>query len=264
METSAPRASQNSPGRAFHVPDQVDHEGRDNRENREEVAKVEMKQGDTRRHHELGENQDDGLDELGIAHLLHDLRDVVVVGIDRDRIGPPVRHLIINRFRCPGQSLHFLPVERRREGQRHQRHAKRQKQDDPEKLAEQKFRPPDRFGQNRVDGPVMQFLRDELRGGQQRDGEAEQPDRPAAEILHELDLRVEEARGIKAGRGQLRDDDRTADQDQAEDQQNVQYFLAHRFREGVAADGDDAMKAGDHLREGFFGAKSAWPATVRR
>ena len=104
----------------------------------------------------------------------------------------------------------------------------------------------------------MQFLRDQLRRGKQGDEEAEQPDRAAAEILHEFDLRVEDARRIEAGRGQLRNEHRTADQDQAENQQDVQYLLAHRFGEGVAADGDNAMKGGDHLPEGFFEGKSAW------
>ena len=105
---------------------------------------------------------------MGVADLAADFGDILVVSLDEVGVLLPVGGLAIPGV-GHGDALPFLPVEGGGEGERHEGDAEGKEKDDAKEFAEEEFGAADRFGEDGVDGAVVEFLGDELRGGEEGD-----------------------------------------------------------------------------------------------
>ena len=107
------------------------------------------------------------------------------------------------------------------------------KQQNPEQFSEQVFKARYGFGQNGVNGPVLDVLRNQSR--RREDGEQASEDRHRAErnIFQDLEFLLKR---------KPRQEDRAADQDQGKNKQEIENLLPGQIGQSVAGNRKDARR----------------------
>src|SRR5437016_1759267 len=99
----------------------------------------------------------------------------------------------------------------------HNCNADREKNDQAEQLAEQIFKSRDRFGQNRVDRPILDVLRNQTCRRDDREDGTEERHRAERNVFQDLEFLL---------KGEARHENGTPDEEKREYQNNIENLLA--------------------------------------
>ncbi len=121
------------------------------------------------------------------------------------------------------------------------------KQQHARQFSEEIFKSGDRFRQDRVDGAILDILRNQARGRHDREERRENAHRAESDIFQDLKFLLE---------GQLRHEDRVADQEQGKKKQDVKSLQAGQLGKRVRGDRRDSSeekKRGGRIYSSGFG-----------
>ena len=166
-----------------------------------------------------------------------DAREDVDVDCGRADRPQSVIDLLARRHRhlphCDVQHRLLPRIQHQKKRRAHHQGADREKQENAGNFSEHIFEAGHRFGENGVNGAVLNVLGNEPRGGDDCQQRGKDRHRPERNIFQDLKFLL---------KSELRHEDRAADQKQSEDQQDVKNFQARQFGQRIERDGKNARE----------------------